>query len=592
MADTKNHVRESILKEDGSKDIYYKQNTAQDVLLHDGTDEDIRGHIVFYATCATAADVAAKEISLNDGTTDVLRGQAYVSVTFENGNTAEAITLSINGGTAYNVDGATSTSIAAGNTVILIFDGSKFIVASGAGATKIKNVNITEGSTRYVGLVEGETDNGQVEYDDSIKITEEGLEAKVGKSTVDFTPDAEQLNTDTREANKLTSGLALKDIVRKVWNIIAGLGSLAFRSSVGTAQLDSTLAEDYNLTVHKSGTINGAAVNDLYNGTDFSGTVGTKALDAAAGATLQNSITTLNSKVDTNTNSISKFGSFYKDIQTVSGTDFNNLKSNGIFMGTNMKNDPCSSQGTWYFIDVKVHNSNWVVQTACNFNMSTTAPTYVRSCFNGDWKAWRLFNPGTANTAQVLSGYTFSSANGVNLSGSMKSYTSGNQSVTTSGKWGFDTTNGAWIYIPTTGYYTTSYWLNIPYNTFKSNVNFSPQIKYKTIGAENKGSYIKTPSITITQTGTYILCMGGKIMYTANGDAGNQYGRLWVGSSEPSYNIQRGAATVLSGGGCFSATNPITISANTVVYAWMDASENHVDVSGEYNEMYLLVIGV
>ena len=297
MADTKNHVRESILKEDGSKDIYYKQNTAQDVLLHDGTDEDIRGHIVFYANCATAADVAAKEISLNDGTTDVLRGQAYVSVTFENGNTAEAITLSINGGTAYNVDGATSTSIAAGNTVILIFDGSKFIVASGAGATKIKNVNITEGSTRYVGLVEGETDNGQVEYDDSIKMTAEGLEAKVGKSTVDFTPDAEQLNTDTRETNRLTSGLSLKDIVRKVWNIIAGLGSLAFRSSVGTAQLDTTLAEDYNLTVHKSGTINGAAVNDLYNGTDFSGDIGTKALDATVGATLQNSITTLNSKV-------------------------------------------------------------------------------------------------------------------------------------------------------------------------------------------------------------------------------------------------------------------------------------------------------
>ena len=88
-------------------------------------------------------------------------------------------------------------------------------------------------------------------------------------------------------------------------------------------------------------------------------------------------------------------------------------------MGTNMKNDPKSNMANWYFIDVKVHTDSWVVQTACLFNMDYTAPTFVRKCHDGDWKAWRLFNPGTANTAQVLSGYTFSSANGVNLSGTL-----------------------------------------------------------------------------------------------------------------------------------------------------------------------------
>ena len=51
--------------------------------------------------------------------------------------------------------------------------------------------------------------------------------------------------------------------------------------------------------------------------------------------------------------------------------------------------------------------------------------------------------------------------------------TSGSQSVTTSGKWGFDTTYGPWLYIPTNGYYKTAHWLNIPWNTIKSSLGTS-----------------------------------------------------------------------------------------------------------------------
>ena len=74
---------------------------------------------------------------------------------------------------------------------------------------------------------------------------------------------------------------------------------------------------------------------------------------------------------------------------------------------------------------------------------------------------------GDATEDQVLSGATFSTSNGVGLTGTMPSYTSGSQAVTTSGKWGIDTTKGAWMYIPNNGYHSTSYWLNVPWSAFK-----------------------------------------------------------------------------------------------------------------------------
>ena len=44
---------------------------------------------------------------------------------------------------------------------------------------------------------------------------------------------------------------------------------------------------------------------------------------------------------------------------------------------------------------------------------------FVSSLPSGYKTATQVFSPGTANTAQVLTGYTFSSANGTNLSGAM-----------------------------------------------------------------------------------------------------------------------------------------------------------------------------
>lgn len=77
---------------------------------------------------------------------------------------------------------------------------------------------------------------------------------------------------------------------------------------------------------------------------------------------------------------------------------------------------------------------------------------------------------GDATEEQVLEGATFSNASGIGLTGTMPSYTSGSTAITTSGKWGFDTTYGPWVYIPNNGYYKTSHWLNIPWNTIKGSL--------------------------------------------------------------------------------------------------------------------------
>ena len=82
----------------------------------------------------------------------------------------------------------------------------------------------------------------------------------------------------------------------------------------------------------------------------------------------------------------------------------------------NIANAPTAN--SWYHYHVLRHNDKYTVQIAYQFTTST-CPVYIRTQTNGNWNSWRLFNQGTAKAAQVLSGYTFSSANGVNLSGSM-----------------------------------------------------------------------------------------------------------------------------------------------------------------------------
>ena len=97
-------------------------------------------------------------------------------------------------------------------------------------------------------------------------------------------------------------------------------------------------------------------------------------------------------------------------------TSADKLLKAGIYMSNGLTNSPVSGQ--WFHYLVMNHLDTYVTQIAVQFN-SDKFPVFIRVMRSGTWSAWRNFNPGTANAAQVLSGYTFSSANGSNLSGSM-----------------------------------------------------------------------------------------------------------------------------------------------------------------------------
>ena len=415
--ETKNHVVPSIVDDDGNRQIIYARNTFDDVVVSDLDDtEDIGGHVHYYCVCDTAADVAAKEITVGNGdSTGLVKKGASFIVTFTNGNTATGATLSVNGGTAYSLIDVTESSISAAQTVTLLFDGTNFITGAGSGGTKVEESPVDpdegEGTTKYVAMVDGSSDNSSISYDPSYYADSDGLHGKVGATTVDFTDDAADANTDYRTSAALETGNSLSSLFQKVKKIFAGMGALAFKSSVGTTELDATLSDAYTNRLSKS---------DLYNGTDYSGGAGNKALDASVGVTLQNSITSLNSKVTSHDSSISSINSEIADfgeykVTSTSASNCNSLIRSGRYMGSNMTNAPSAS---WYIIDVFRHNDIYTVQVAYSFT-SSTCPVYIRTQTNGTWNAWRLFNPGTANTAQVLTGYTFSSANGTNLSGTM-----------------------------------------------------------------------------------------------------------------------------------------------------------------------------
>ena len=96
------------------------------------------------------------------------------------------------------------------------------------------------------------------------------------------------------------------------------------------------------------------------------------------------------------------------------------------------------------------------------------------------------------------------------------SYTSGTKSFTAAErnnkKCGFDKTNGAWLYIPSNGYYSTGYKLQIPWGTIPD------------LGSVSTGNVLKGQTFTsnsgIKQTGT--MKNYSNVIQTATTDTNNQ----------------------------------------------------------------------
>lgn len=176
-------------------------------------------------------------------------------------------------------------------------------------------------------------------------------------------------------------------------------------------------------------------------------------------------------------------------------------------------------QSTWTWAQVITSIKGVTARTSGGYSQSTTnkygidtssgAWLYIPSnayYTTGSWVniPWNTIKGklGAATTGEVLKDKTFSSSNGINIKGTIESKTSGNTSVTASGKWGIDTTNGMWMYIPSNAYYTTGHWLNVPWATCKSKIESFGSSNYPSgtsISAGDKDSYA-AKELTATAT--------------------------------------------------------------------------------------------
>ena len=94
--------------------------------------------------------------------------------------------------------------------------------------------------------------------------------------------------------------------------------------------------------------------------------------------------------------------------------DLNDIVEAGIYQSWNATNSPYP--GSWFITIHLNHSDYYFIQISVCFT-SDDIVFYKRVCHDHKWGSWQFFSPGTATTAQVLKGYTFSSAAGSNLTG-------------------------------------------------------------------------------------------------------------------------------------------------------------------------------
>lgn len=98
--------------------------------------------------------------------------------------------------------------------------------------------------------------------------------------------------------------------------------------------------------------------------------------------------------------------------KTVSDWDWNLIKTNGYYMGSNTLNSPDGvPTDRWYMGEVIVHNHLYVVQRLIQFT-EPSLKTYERACIGGNWQPWRdvsfstLFQSVSNGKAQVANAIT------------------------------------------------------------------------------------------------------------------------------------------------------------------------------------------
>lgn len=70
------------------------------------------------------------------------------------------------------------------------------------------------------------------------------------------------------------------------------------------------------------------------------------------------------------------------------GVDWNDVNTNGFYMGDHTTNNPLGSDNRWWIGQVIAHNSLWVTQELWDFTVSSPKQ-YRRYKRNGTWDAWQ-----------------------------------------------------------------------------------------------------------------------------------------------------------------------------------------------------------
>lgn len=144
----------------------------------------------------------------------------------------------------------------------------------------------------------------------------------------------------------------------------------------------------------------------------------------------------------------------------------------------------------------------------------------IDHCLNVPWDTLKS-SLGTATAADVYTGKTFTSQNGTKVTGTMPGFTEGGHSSALEGKWGINTSSGAWMYIPQNGWYSNKHWLQIPWANLKSALGdadaakvlngytFTSQNGVKVTGTFKNGIQIKKLTVT-SSADTYLFHYGNK----------------------------------------------------------------------------------
>lgn len=116
-------------------------------------------------------------------------------------------------------------------------------------------------------------------------------------------------------------------------------------------------------------------------------------------------------------------------------------------------------------------------------------------------------NVNLDNNAGMLSGYTAYGKNGTKYTGSIATKGDGSTKITASGRYGYDRTNGFWMYIPANAYYTTAHWLSVPVSNVLTDIVKGDKWAYidKSFGVVNSGSISVTPPSGCTISVLFII---------------------------------------------------------------------------------------